>query len=131
MSEIKLIKIQSLSGMRYEVPIPRPLVHTINFEWADMLEEALPRLVVMAADDDWESRKDQSWNICATLCPDPPPYPKSEALRNEISRRIIPFSFFSSWMIVGNNVSLSDYMLQQARKAWMLDMIAEFRGQQK
>lgn len=126
MSEIKLVKIQSLSGLTYEVPIPRPFVHIINFEWADMLEEALPRLNLTG-----EVTKGLCWNICATLCPDPPSYPRSESLRDEISRRISPFSFFSSWLIVGRNVSLSDYLLQQARKAWMLDMIAEFRGQQK
>lgn len=99
-----------------------------NPEWADILEAAIPLLW----NGEGSRRFDTLHTICSTL-------DNVEGAVGELTREITyrlhmagQCAYFSTFYRVQVGQAVSNTEIQAARKAWMLDMIEEFRdGQNK
>lgn len=101
-----------------------------NPQWADILEEAIPLLW----DGEGPVSGDTNRTICATL---DGLEGEVHALQSEITQRLrneascFYFStFYRNRAQAGSKSFISPQEIQAARKAWMLDMVEEFRDEQ-
>lgn len=120
---MRTMTILDLDGTEIKIPIPNRCYPITDLAWASLLEEGLGRLLILESNQ-FLMQKGKEFNICGCLGKSR----EAEQLKFEIGLRLEAYSFFSSWLRFGKRVRIGDYGVQQARRAWMLDMIEEFKG---